>query len=359
MNNFAFMIHPIEPQKDVARKFPLLGKLPPGIIHYFSRFFPPVYLGHCTGIRSAATGDEIEGWLIACPVTPQRMLELPLPAAYHKIVQTGRMAERLGARILGLGAFTSVVGDAGVTVSQNLSIPVTTGNSLTIAMAVQAALAGAQRMDLDLARCTAAVVGASGSIGHACTQLIARNVPRLLLVGRHLARLQAVQQQVGSMGATAAIATDLAAIQQADIVLAVTSAIVPIIEPQHLKPGAVVCDVARPRNVSHRVAEQRDDVLVIEGGVMDVPGQPDFGFDFGFPPGKAYACMAETMLLALEGRYECFTIGKEISLDRVDEIAQLAARHGFRLSGFRSFERVLTEEQIEEIRKRAHDKRRQ
>ena len=118
MNNFAFMIHPIEPQKDVARKFPLLGKLPSGVIDYFSRFFPPVYLSHITGIRSEATREEIEGWLVACPVTPKRMLEIPVSAAYTKIVQTGRLAERLGARILGLGAFTSVVGDAGISVSQ-------------------------------------------------------------------------------------------------------------------------------------------------------------------------------------------------------------------------------------------------
>ena len=90
MNNFAFMIHPIEPQKDVARKFPFLGKLPTGIIDYFSRYFPPVYLSHMVGIRSEATLEEIEGWLVACPVTPKRMLEIPVSAAYSKIVQTGK-----------------------------------------------------------------------------------------------------------------------------------------------------------------------------------------------------------------------------------------------------------------------------
>jgi len=87
--------------------------------------------------------------------------------------------------------------------------------------------------------------------------------------------------------------------------------------------------------------------------VLDVPGPVDFGFNFGFPPGKAYACMAETMILALEGRYECFSIGKETSLDRVQEIAGLAAKHGFRLSGFRSFEQVITDEQIETIKAKA------
>jgi predicted amino acid dehydrogenase len=147
-------------------------------------------------------------------------------------------------------------------------------------------------------------------------------------------------------------------LREADIVLAVTSSTTPIVQPEYLRPGAVVCDVARPRNVSRRVAEQRDDVLVIEGGVVEVPGEAEFGFDFGFPPGQAYACMAETMLLAMEERYECYSIGREISLDRVDEIGRLASKHGFRLSGFRSFERVLTEGDIDRIRENARRRRR-
>mgnify|MGYP001074193410 CR=1 FL=1 len=357
MNNFAFMIHPIEPQKDVARKFPILGKLPPGVISYFSRFFPPVYLSHIVGIRSEAIGEGIEGWLIACPMTPDRMLEVPVSVAYGKIIQTGRLAERLGARILGLGAFTSVVGDAGITVSQGLTIPVTTGNSYTIAVAVEAALEGARRMDLQPETCTAAVVGAYGATGRACAQLLARSVPQLVLIGRQTERLQKVRRQVECIGAKATITTELAAICQADIVLTATSALEPIIEPEHLKPGSVVCDVARPRNISHRVVEERDDVLVFEGGIVDLPGDVDFGFDFGFPPGKAYACMAETMILALEGRYECYSLGRTVPLDRVDEIARLAAKHGFRLSGFRSFERALTDQEIGKVKERAHQTR--
>jgi predicted amino acid dehydrogenase len=73
-------------------------------------------------------------------------------------------------------------------------------------------------------------------------------------------------------------------------------------------------------------------VLIISGGVVDVPGEVDFGFDFGLPPGKAYACMAETMVLALEGRHESYSLGKDVQLERVHEITQLARKHGFQLS---------------------------
>ena len=357
MDNFAFMIHPIEPQRDVARKFPMLGRLPPGIIDYFSRFFPPVSLSHVVGVRSGDSGEEIEGWLVACPMTPGRMLEVPLAAAYGKIIQTGRLAERLGARILGLGAFTAVVGDAGRTVSQALAIPVTTGSSYTVSVAVEASLEAALRMDLDVAQSVVAIVGAYGSMGRACAHLLAGSVKSLMLVGRVPERLQDIKEQVDSLGARSVATTNLQDIRRADIVLCVTSSTDPIIDPGLLKTGAVVCDVARPRNVSRRVAIERDDVLVIEGGVVEVPGKVDFGFDFGFPPGQAYACMAETMLLAMEGRYECYSLGREISRERVEEIGRLARKHGFKLAGFRSFERVLSDREISRIRENAYARR--
>jgi hypothetical protein len=91
--------------------------------------------------------------------------------------------------------------------------------------------------------------------------------------------------------------------------------------------------------------------------MVQVPGPVDFGFDFGFPPDKAYACMAETMILALEGRFESYTLGKDVELERVEEIARLATKHGFRLAGFRSFERAVTKEQIDRIRTNAQQVR--
>src|SRR6476659_3057263 len=108
-DTFAFIIHPIQIKRDVARKYPFLGKiLTEPQINFFSRFFPPVYL------------SEVNGWLIACPVTPPTMMSVPVEVAYKKIVACGHMAEELGARLLGLGAYTSVVGDAGQTIADRL-----------------------------------------------------------------------------------------------------------------------------------------------------------------------------------------------------------------------------------------------
>ena len=355
MDTFAFIIHPIDPKRDVSRKYPFLGRiLTERQIDFFSTFFPPVYISEIEGITSQSTGKEVKGWFIACPYTPRRMIELREQRVYRKIIETGHFAERLGAQILGLGAFTSVVGDAGVTIARALEIPVTTGDSYTVSIAVQAIREAARVMDIPMKQATAAVVGATGSIGRICAELLADDVAELILIGRREAALEQLRARLqGSGKAEMRISNRVDDISQAQLILTVTNAIHDVVHPEYLRPGSVVCDVARPRDVSAMVAAVRNDILVIDGGMVDVPGPVDFHFNFGFPAGKAYACMAETITLALEGRFADYTLGKDISRQRVDEITTLAAKHGFRLSGFRSFEREVTVEQIDSVRRRA------
>jgi len=363
LDTFAFIIHPIDPKRDVSRKFPFLGRmLNDKQIDFFSTFFPPVYISEITGITSEATGKEIKGWFIACPFTPRRMMELSERTVYRKIIQTGRLAEKLGAQILGLGAFTSVVGDAGITIAKALDVPVTTGDSYTVTVAVDAVRQAAQAMQIPLNTATAAVVGATGTIGQVCAELLADDVERLYLIGRRQEALEELHDRLtvrartlrpGSAQAELIVSTKMDVLADAQLILTVTSAIHDVIRPEFLLPGSVVCDVARPRDVSAMVAATRDDILVIDGGMVDVPGPADFHFNFGFPPRKAYACMAETIALALEGRFEDYTLGKHLTRERVEEIDAMAKKHGFRLSGFRSFEREVTLQQIETVRRNA------
>jgi predicted amino acid dehydrogenase len=286
------------------------------------------------------------------------MVSLPEKFVMERIISTGRLAEKLGAEILGLGAMTSVVGDAGITVARNLNIAVTTGNSYTVATAIEATEKAAAMMDIDLPRAEVAIVGATGSIGAVCAKILARRCQHLTLVARNEAKLFRLAGEIKDMTGVKARITSHSqeAIRRADVIITVTSAVDTIIEPGDLKPGAVVCDVARPRDVSRRVAEMRDDVLVIDGGVVEVPGNVNFNFNFGYPPGLAYACMAETMILALEGRIENFTLGRELTVEQIDTINRLAAKHGFRVAGFRSFELPVSEARVAAIREQARRK---
>lgn len=348
MERFAFMIHPLD-IGDVSRKFGFAKWLPESWIESLLKYAPPLIASEITGVKSEYA--ETAGWFVACPLTTSQIRELDPEFVLKKVIATGKKAEQMGAKILGLGAFTKIVGDAGVTVDKALNIPVTTGNSYTVASALEGVQEASKLMGYNLEEAEATVVGARGAIGAVCARILAPKVRGLNLVGRDQLKLEELGREIeADSGLKPQVAGDLkAALLKADIVITVTSAEEAIIEPEYLKPGAIVCDVARPRDVSQRVVEMRDDVLVIEGGVVEIPGEVNFNFDFGFPPGMAYACMAETMILALEKRFESFTLGRDLSVEQVQEISALASKHGFKLAGFRSFEKPIAPEDIARI----------
>ena len=208
----------------------------------------------------------------------------------------------MGAKIVGLGAFTAVVGDAGITVSRSVDIAVTTGNAYTVATAIEGTIKAAGLIGIDMEEAEVLVLGATGSIGRVLALILAYRGYKLTLAARNVYRLEKVAQRITKeTGVVPRVTRDVKqAVRRADVILCVSSAVDVLVEPEDLKPGALVCDVARPRNVSVEVKHKRKDVLVIEGGIVKVPGDVEFNFDFGFPKGHSYACMAETMILALE-----------------------------------------------------------
>jgi fatty aldehyde-generating acyl-ACP reductase len=322
MAKFCFVIHPLS-FEDVVRYEPgAKGKGKP-IIAKIMEWMPSWTAAHVTGIRTP-DGRETEGWFVAAGLLPQQMLDLPRERVYERILQAIELGVERGAEIAGLGAFTGVVGDGGVTIAERAPIPVTTGNSLTIAAGVRSLFRAADEMGIDAKHATAVVVGATGSIGGACVELIAPHVGHVILVARNETRLRKFHESLRDrLPCTSSFGTDIgAAVRRADLVLTATSSTQDVIEPEDLRTGAVVCELSLPHDVSRRVAVERPDVLVVEGGNLRVPGdmrwwrvrEPGETFDMGLPQGTALACMSETMLLALENRCEPYTLGRGIDL---------------------------------------------
>lgn len=333
MDSFATVVHPLRPKQDVSRQYPFLGRvLPTSLIELLTRRWPPLVLSQIVGLRSPQSDQQPTGCLLACPLTASQMVRLPPQVVYDRLVQTGRVAQKRGVRILGLGGFASAMGDSGVTVAQRLAMPVTTGKSLTVGLAMEALRGEAHKRELALDQSTVAVVGASGSIGLACAEMLAPETGSLLLVGRREIRLSEARARVEAAGAEEVrVATNLGAIIRADVVLSATTSITPVVSAEHLKQGTLVCDLALPPDVDPRVREERADVTVVRVGAAQAPGPMDLGFDVGLPSGHVSGCMAEVMVLALEGRYESFSLGRRVEVGRVREITDLAWKHGFRL----------------------------
>jgi predicted amino acid dehydrogenase len=95
---------------------------------------------------------------------------------------------------------------------------------------------------------------------------------------------------------------------------------------------------------------------VIESGEILLPGHVSMK-DIGLPPGVAYACLAETVILALEGRFESFTVGRSIEWEKVKEIYRLGLKHGMRLAAISGVNGVLTDADIARVRELALERR--
>jgi hypothetical protein len=62
-----------------------------------------------------------------------------------------------------------------------------------------------------------------------------------------------------------------------------------------------------------------------------------------------YACLAETIVLALEGRFEVFTIGRDTEWEKVKEIYKLGIKHGMKLAAISGVKGAFSDEDIARV----------
>jgi predicted amino acid dehydrogenase len=362
-SRFAFVIHPLS-QEYLSNVEPLrtLSRLAPqpvmDLVEKAVAYSPPFTYSHVTGITSP-TGAEAEGWLISVGGTPHEMLAHSPEFTYRRLLTAAETARKLGAQIMGLGAFTKVVGDAGVTVARQAPLPVTTGNSYSASGALWAAhealhQLGLAEIDADGAlRGNAMVVGATGAIGSVCARLLAVAEARLWLVSPESAKLLALKSLIEAEHSGAEVhvaATPDEALPHMDLIVTATSgAGKRVLDIMAVKPGCVITDVARPLDLSAEEVARRPDVLVVESGEIELPGDVRMR-DIGLPKNVAYACLAETVVLALEGRFESFTVGRNIEWEKVKEIYRLGLKHGMKLATISGVNGVYTTEDVDRIR---------
>ena len=365
-SRFAFVIHPlsqtfftkIEPLGTITRVSPPIVN---DVIEKAIAYAPPFTYSHVTGIISP-TGAEAEGWLITVGGTPKELMAHSPEFTYARLLQAADMARKLGAQVMGLGAFTKVVGDAGVTVAKKASLPVTTGNSYSASGALWAAHEALHQLGIaeidehGAIRGKAMVIGATGAIGSVCSRLLALASDEIWLVSPETAKLLTLKHEIERDHPRATVhlaATPDEHLADMDVIVTATSgAGKRVLDIMDVKPGCVITDVARPLDLSAEDVAKRPDVLVVESGEIELPGDVRMK-NIGLPPGVVYACLAETVVLALEGRYETFTVGRNIEWEKVKEIYRLGLKHGMKLAAISGVNGVFTPEQIAEIRERA------
>ena len=116
-------------------------------------------------------------------------------------------------------------------------------------------------------------------------------------------------------------------------VISATSQGYSFIDPSLLAPNAIVCDAARPPDVVSNVKQKRNDVLVYEGGLIRFPEPVKFGASnqANQPVGVGFACLVETIVLAMSQVNRNYSIGRRIPYSEAKEVLQLAKKHGFEI----------------------------
>jgi len=361
IRRFAFVIHPLS-QEFIKKGFPIPKATPKFVmdqVETLAAHMPPMVYCKMENIVSPA-GAEAEGWLITVGGTPKEMLARSPEFTYRRLLHAAKIAEGLGAQIMGLGAFTKVVGDAGITVARRARIPVTTGNSYSASGALWAAADAMRRMGLvkepkDGGRLPAKtmVIGASGSIGSVSARLLAMAFDEVVIAGRDMKKLDELKASIlqDTPDAKVICSTDYdSLLGDMDMIVTSTSgAGKKILDITKVKPGCVITDVARPLDLPPEEVAKRPDVLVIESGEIELPTKVKGLKSIGLPPNIIYACLAETIVLALEGRFEVFTIGRDTEWEKVKEIYKLGLKHGMRLAAISGVKGVYSDADIAKV----------
>jgi predicted amino acid dehydrogenase len=261
-----------------------------------------------------------------------------------KLVQEAvDLAQSQGMKYFGLGQFTSIVSENGMLLTSK-EMPITTGNSLTAAMAIEAIRSISKEKNINLKKAKIGVVGFTGNICNVLTQIIADDVTNLVLVHRKaLIHNQKYQEAVDQLLSQTSLkkenllfSHELSDLVDCEIVIVGTNSAAEIILSEHIKVGAIVLDISIPSNVAS-VVKKRKDVTYLQGGLAKLPF--DQVVDHPWVPlktGDCFACMAETIAMGLHGINYSYSLGR-MNKPQVIESLKLAGEVGIVLGGLRKY----------------------
>jgi acetylornithine/succinyldiaminopimelate/putrescine aminotransferase/predicted amino acid dehydrogenase len=364
---FAFIVHLLD--SDSLRRFdPTLERFSDAELQALksriTEFIKPYPFGELA--IETVDGRRAEGELIGLPHFPSELLALSENEAVALVQSALDSAVQRGAEVVGLAGFSSIVTFGGLALRARNSVTVTSGNSYTSWVAVQAIEAACVKHGVSLAECTVAIVGAAGIIGHALSLLCAERAAELILVGnpeaigggigrlkavvedckRHVAKLAACGRKFapGTFGhrwarrptkstdteAGITITSDVDRhLPKAHVVVIATSAVLPFISARHLRKDAMVCDVSRPFNIVPDLGKEMPSVRLLDGGLVRAPEASVLGVLE--EPGRRnvlLACAAETIILALSGFRSAHLCGR-LDSSTIEDLGGIAAGLGF------------------------------
>lgn len=331
MNTFAYIIHPLEIQ-DFYQKFPILEKAPNFLLEDMAMTIPPFKLSQITGIKTPK--GQVEGYLIALPLTSRKILELPKEKVVKKIFKAYTLAEKLNVDIIGLGGLTSIVENMIGGSLEDFSIPITTGYIYRIVTAIDAVKKLAGEIGKDFKECEITILADHTPVRDTIIRYVVKEGKYITVVSEGESTPEYLYETILEETGTALHISKHRekAIKRADIIIIINNQD-DALHLHNIKNNVLICDLSNSRKTSIEIKKVRPDIITIDGGILALPEEIDFGFDFHFSKNSCSFAMAETILLALEGKGRYFNIGQEINMEKINKVKKIARENKVYLTG--------------------------
>jgi fatty aldehyde-generating acyl-ACP reductase len=327
MHTFAFLFNPVD-LKHIREFWPITRLMPDFFIKAFLKD-QGFKISHLKSFKSSQD-KEIQGYFIVSPLLPENGGEFDEELVLDKIITASYLARDLGANLLGLGGYASVIADKKPMLHKHLKTPVTSGTSFTAWSVIEALHRMAKTKNIDLKKSTLTVNIATSSIGSLCARKLAASFAKIILNAKPGDKLETLRQDILQLNDVEVQIEENPnkAIKEADIIIAANMGREPNFNLDEAKANAVVVDICLTRHLCGK-NNHRPDVSVIEGGIVKLPVTAHSAVNVGLPKDMVCASMAETMILTFEERFSTCSLGENINLDKLEPIADLAVRHGF------------------------------
>ena len=300
-------------------------------------FIPPRDLFRIN-VRSG-TGAEVSGVFIETFIDPDKLDARFVRSNITKVNSAAKHAQKLGAGIVTLGGFTSIILEGKVDPISVNGTKFTTGNTLTSAFIIKGIEKAARLQHLKIENSSILIIGATGDIGRACTNYFKTRAKKLLLAARNRSRLESFANELKNDNSEVVYSTELhSLVPMADIIICVASS--GNITLKGCKSTALICDAGYPKNLEAGFANDLEAKIfhggmgIINNGYQFIPDYSSTFYQYAAPY-IVHGCLLESIVLAFEKKIECYSFGKgNITNEKMEEIYKLSLNHGITLAPF-------------------------
>lgn len=327
MTSFIYLNHILN-NKHLANTYPITKLCP--------RFFTNYLLKH-TPFKTTYLDDiqsqeakKIKGLIINFSLNTSEITHLKEQTIIEKINLSLELFKNKPADILGLGgAFC----DYPFSSSGKIKLPITNGAFLSAWAIIEALHQTAQFKKINLRETTIAVSGIKGAIGKLCCKKLSYIVKKIILHSGHKEEAAKLKDEILKLNQIEVEIEEnnRGFIKDAAVTLLINNYTEE--NPMHsddFRKDAIVC-VLFPDETTGLLAKYRPDLSVINSGFIKLPFGLAFASKFAAGENIVPASFAETILLALENKLPGKGLTDNQNIEKLEEIADIAAKHGYEI----------------------------